>query len=103
MLLLFTKKEAFDWLAQGKKTIDIRKGNPKSADIAVFQSGRRSLRFKIVKKESGLLSEVLRLDNYKLVVPSAFDLCDAVKYLHTLYDVCDGIFTAYYVLPINST
>ena len=100
MPLFFARKEVFEWLVQGKKTIDIRKGNPHSGVVAFFQSGQRSLRFRIVKKESGQLEEILRLDNYKAVIPSALGLGDAVDYLQRIYGVGEGIFTAYYVEPL---
>ena len=95
--MFYARKEAFEWLAQGKKTIDVRKGNPLDGEIAVFQSGPRSLRLRIVKKESGRLEEVLRFDNFRAVIPSALVLEDAVDYLQRIYGVGDGIFTAYYV------
>ena len=83
----------------GQKTIDVRKGNTRCGEIAVFQSGPNVLRLKVVKTEVGLLLEVLRLDNFKAVIPSALELEDAVGYLERIYGVCDGIFTAYYVEP----
>ncbi len=94
------KKEVFEWLIRGQKIIDVRRGNPKPGEIAVFQSGPRILRLKIAKTESGQLSEVLRLDNFKSVIPSALELKDAVSYLESIYGVCDGVFTAYYVAPM---
>jgi hypothetical protein len=94
------KKEVFKWLSSGQKTIDVRKGEPKPGEIAVFQSGPGALRFRIVKRESGRLTEVLRLDNFKAVVPSAVVLGDAFDYLGRIYGVCDGVFTAYYVEPL---
>ena len=54
-------------------------------EIAVFQSGPRTLRLKIVKKESGRLEEILRLDNFRAVIPSALELGDAVDYLQRIY------------------
>lgn len=103
MPLLYARKEVFNWLKQGKKTIDVRKGNPQRGEIAVFQSGPHTLRLKIVKRESGRLTEILRLDNYKAVIPSAVELGDAVGYLRGIYGVCDGVFTAYYLasLPVS--
>lgn len=101
MPLFLAKKEVFEWLAQGKKTIDVRKGNPKPGEIAVFQSGPHVLRLKIVKKESGRLTEILRLDNYMAVIPSAVELGEAIDYLRGLYGVYDGVFTAYYVAPLG--
>ena len=96
----FAKKEVFKWLMNGQKTIDIRKGNLKSGDIAVFQSGPNVWRLKIVKTEVGLLSEILRSDNFKAVIPSALELEDVVSYLRRIYGVCNGVFTAYYVEPV---
>jgi ASC-1-like (ASCH) protein len=94
------KKEVFEWLMHGQKTIDVRKGNPKPGEIAVFQSGPRILRLKIVKTESGQLSEVLRSDNFKSVIPSALELGDAVSYLEKIYGDSNGVFTSYYIAPL---
>ena len=93
------KKEAYDWLKSGQKTIDIRKGNPFQGEIAVYLSGRKVLRMKIVKREAGRLEEVVRPDNYRSIVPSAATLEVAVAYLSKLYDGYDGVFTAYYLVP----
>jgi ASC-1-like (ASCH) protein len=95
--LLFAKKEVFIWLKEGKKTIDIRKGSPKPGDIALFQSGPLSFSMKILQKETGILRELLRLDNFREVIPSAVVLDDAFAYFHGLYGDCDGVFTAYYL------
>ncbi len=106
MPLLRTKKEVFEWLREGKKTIDIRKGNSQRGEIAVFEAGPHVLRLKIVRKQSGILTDLVRLDNYRQVIPSAGTLEDAIDYLRRLYGDCDGVFTAYYVekpkeLPVN--
>jgi ASC-1-like (ASCH) protein len=103
MPLLYARKEVFKWIKQGKKTIDIRKGTPKKGEIAVFQSGPYSLKFRIVKVECGLLVEVLRLDNYLLVIPSSRCLSEAVDYLRGIYGDCDGVFSAYYVEPLSNS
>jgi hypothetical protein len=94
------KKEVFQWLSQGQKTIDIRKGNPKLGEIAVFQSGSNVLRLRIVKIESGVLTDILRSDNFKSVIPSAAMLGDALGYLHGIYGAGGGVFTAYYLSPL---
>ena len=88
------------WLQTGKKTIDVRKGRCYRGEVAVYMSGRNVLRLKITKCEMGLLNEVVRLDNYRLVVPSARDVECAISYLHGLYVGYDGVFTAYYVEPL---
>ena len=95
-----TKKEAFEWLKIGEKTIDIRKGDPYRGEIAVYLSGRKVLRMKITKREMGRLEEVVRSDNYRLAVPSAVTVEGAIAYLRQLYDGYDGVFTAYYVAPL---
>ncbi|MCW4028224.1 MAG: hypothetical protein NWE92_01065 [Candidatus Bathyarchaeota archaeon] len=97
MPFLFAKKEVFQWLKDGKKTIDIRKGSPKSGELAVFQSGPSSLKFRVVKVVSGRLSEVLLEDNYRWIIPSAGCLAEAFAYFERLYGDCGGIFTAYYL------
>jgi len=91
------KKEVFDWLKQGKKTIDIRKGRPQQGAVAVFISGPYKLALKIVRVESGQLTDLIRVDNYRQVIPTASKLDDSLTYLRGLYGVYDGIFTAYMV------
>lgn len=95
--LFFARKEVFKWLVQGQKTVDIRKGNSVVGEFAVFQSGPQSVKFRIVKRESGKLEDILRLDNFRTVIPKAANLGDAIGYLRGIYGVYDGIFTAYYV------
>jgi len=95
-----TKKEAFEWLRIGEKTIDIRKGKCLRGETAVYLSGRNVLRLKIAKKETGLLREIVRSDNYKLIIPSAANVEIAVAYLLGIYEGYDGIFTAYYVVQL---
>ena len=96
-----TKKEAFEWLSTGKKTIDIRKDKPVLGEVAVYLSGRNVLRMKIVKSETGELGEVVRLDNYRVVIPSAATLDEAVAYVQRLYPSYAGVFTAYYIAPLE--
>jgi ASC-1-like (ASCH) protein len=100
MPFLLAKKEVFLWLKQGKKTIDVRKGNPKPGETAHFQSGPYSLDLRVVRTECGCLGEVVRPDNFRLVIPSAEVLGDAVAYLRRFYGDYDGVFTAYYLAPL---
>ena len=85
----------------GKKTIDIRKGNPFRGESAVYLSGRNVLRMKITKREAGTLEEVVRRDNFRLVIPPAMNLDDALAYLRGLYNGYDGVFSAYYVVLLE--
>ena len=91
------KKEVFQWLREGTKTIEVRKGHARHGDTAVFQSGATCLEFLIIRKETGQLTEVIRQDNFRLVIPSAKTLEDALGYLQRLYAVSDGVFTAYHL------
>ena len=99
--LLSAKKEVFTWVKDGKKTIDVRRGRPRGGDIAVFQSGRNHFRLLIVKRETGKLTEVVREDNYKQIIPSAASLGDALNYIVNLYEADSGVFTAYYLARSN--
>lgn len=97
MPLFPAKKEVFTWIKDGKKTIDVRKGKARRGEIAVFQSGPRYMRLQIIRKETGKLTEIIRTDNYRLVIPSAETRDGALGYLRGLYGADDGLFTAYYV------
>jgi hypothetical protein len=95
--LFRTKKEPFEWLGSNKKTIDVRKGNPLDGEIAVYLSGRKVLRMKIIKRETGKLTDVVRQDNFRLVI-----LDDALDYLRGLYIGYEGVFSAYHVVPLGN-
>ena len=55
---------------------------------------------KITERETGRLEQVVRSDNYRLVIPSALTIEEAVAYLRQFYDGYDGVFTAYHVASI---
>jgi ASC-1-like (ASCH) protein len=97
MPLFPAKKEVYAWLKEGKKTIEVRKGQARNGNTAVFQCGASYLRFPIVKRETGKLTEVIRKDNYKQVIPIAQCLEEALDYIQTLYSIEGCVFTAYYL------
>ncbi len=97
MPFFYAKKEVFQWLKENKKTIDIRKGMPHKGSTAVFQSGPQTLRRRVVRTEWGKLLDIVRQDNYQLIIPSAKSLGEAIEYLRGLYCEYDGVFTAYYI------
>ena len=97
MPLFRTKKEPFEWISLGKKTIDVRKGIPRRGEIAVYLSGRNVIKKRILKTETGKLSEVVQLNNFRQIIPSAETIEDAIIYLRRLYDSYENIFTAYYI------
>ncbi|HSV50367.1 MAG TPA: hypothetical protein VLH35_08615, partial [Candidatus Acidoferrales bacterium] len=84
-------------LKQGQKTIDVRKGKKRQGDRVQFISGPHRLEMRIVGCQSGRLSELIRVDNFRLVVPSAGSVEEAWAYLARFYGDYDGVFTAYFV------
>jgi len=98
----YAKKEVFEWLKEDKKTIDIRKGMPHKGDIAVFQSGPQILRRKVVRTEAGKLPGIVREGNYRLIIPPAKNLSEALTYLRGLFGDYEGVFTAYYLENNNA-
>jgi ASC-1-like (ASCH) protein len=102
LLTLWAKKEVLEWLKQGLKTIDVRKGKPRQGDRVLFVSGPHRLEMRIVDRQSGLLSELIRVDNFRLVIPSAGSVEEAWAYLGRFYGSYDGVFTAYLVEPVTA-
>jgi ASC-1-like (ASCH) protein len=89
------KKEVFEWIKTGQKTIELRKGKAKSGDQAVFQCGRKILRGEIVRKDEGNLQTLLQSLNFKQIIPTANSIEEAEVYIKKLYGTTDGTFTAY--------
>jgi ASC-1-like (ASCH) protein len=97
MPLLYARKEVFQALKEGKKTIDVRRGKPKGGDFAVFQCGPEVLKLRIVGVESGRLLELLRGNNFLKFIPWVNSLDEALAYVQGLYSDCSGVFTAYHL------
>jgi len=89
------KKEVFEWIQAGKKTIELRKGKAKSGDQAVFQCGRKVLRGKIVRKYEGSLTTLLQKLYLKQIIPTANSVEEAEAYIKKLYKTNEETFTAY--------
>ena len=96
MPLFLVKREIFEVIINKRKTIELRKGKAKKGDVAVFQCVRKSLRRRIIKKEEGNLTDVLRQDNFKNIIPSVNTLEEAINYIKNIYGTTEGVFTAYY-------
>jgi ASC-1-like (ASCH) protein len=89
------KKEVFEWIKAGKKTIELRKGKAKAGEQAVFQCGGNILRGKIVRRDEGNPSTLLHNLNFKEIIPTAKSIEEATAYIKKLYGATDGTFTAY--------
>lgn len=98
MPLFMAKKEVFEWLKSGAKTIDVRRGTPRKGGTAVFQSGACCLEFPIINREVGTLEEVITPENFRFVIPTARTLEEARGYLRRIYLSNDGgAYTAYHL------
>jgi hypothetical protein len=95
MPLFMVKKEVLNGYVLDGRPLSLG-DRAREGEKAVFQCGRNVLRGIIVKKEEGSLTDVLRQDNYKKIIPSANDLEEAITYLKSLYGIVEGTFTAYY-------
>ncbi|MEM3697863.1 MAG: ASCH domain-containing protein [Candidatus Bathyarchaeia archaeon] len=89
------KKEVFEWIKTGQKTIELRKGKAKIGDQAVFQCGRNIHRGKIISKDEGDLAALLLNLNFKEIIPTANNVEEAAAYIKKPYGATDGPFTAY--------
>jgi len=93
--LFMVKKEVFEWVKTGQKTIELRRGKAKAGDRAIFQCGRNILRGIIISKDEGNLLALLRNLNFKDIIPTANSIEEATAYIKKLYGTIDGTFTAY--------
>ncbi|NLF87595.1 hypothetical protein GX563_02090 [Candidatus Bathyarchaeota archaeon] len=97
LLTLLAKKEVYEWLKTGQKTIDVRRGKPRQGERVLFISGPHRLEMQIVDRQSGALSDLIRENNFRQVIPSAGSVDEAVNYLRRIYGDVEGVFTAYFV------
>jgi len=75
------KKEVFEWIITGKKTIELRRGKAKAGEQAVFQCGRKILRGKIVRTDEGNLLTLLQKIDFKQIIPTAHNVEEAKAYV----------------------
>jgi len=97
MPLFRTKREYFEWIENGQKTVDLRRGKAKQGDFAVFLCGRKVVRKRIIKRVEGEVCELITEKNYCQFVPVAHSRNEVLARLKKLYSDVDGTFTAYYI------
>jgi ASC-1-like (ASCH) protein len=96
MPAFLTKKEVFDWIITGKKTMELRKGKAQNGGRIAFLNGRNeSVRGKILRKHEGRLEDVLDIATYKSIIPTAKTLDEAMDFVKRLYPSTKGTFTTY--------
>ena len=100
MPLLLTKREYFDWIRSGTKTIDLRRGLARKGKVAVFMCGRETVRKRIAKAVEGPITGLVNEETYRRIVPDAPSLGGALERIRALYGNVEGTFVAYYLEPL---
>jgi ASC-1-like (ASCH) protein len=96
MPAFLTKKQVFEWIKAGEKTIELRSGKCLNGDRIAFLNGQgQCVKGRILWKREGRLEDVLNADTYRKIVPTAKSLDDALAFVRHIYPVSDGTFTAY--------
>ena len=90
------KKQVYDWVRTGQKTIELRKGKTQNGSCITFLNGRsQCVKGRILRKLEGKLDEVLNETTYRKIIPNAKTLDEAVEFIRQLYKSTEGTFTAY--------
>ncbi len=96
MPTFLTKKEVYDWIRNGEKTIELRSGKPMQGTNITFLNGRRqTVKARILRKREGKLEELLNVATYRKIVPTAGSLDEAIAFVKGIYPMTEGTFTAY--------
>ena len=96
MPTFLTKKQVYDWVLTGEKTIELRKGKSQNGDrIAFLNSQRQCVKGRILRKREGKLEDVLNAATYRKIIPTAKTLDEAVEFIKQIYQTTEGTFTAY--------
>ena len=96
MPVFLTKKQVFEWIKTGEKTIEIRRGKSQNRENIAFLNGQReSVKGRILRKREGKLEDVLNAATFSKIIPTAKSLDEAVAFVKRLYPSTDGTFTAY--------
>ena len=95
MPLFMVRREVFEWVQHGLKTVELRKGKAKAGEQAVFQCGRDIVRARITEKREGSLPSLLRSFPCDQIIPTARSVEEAEAYIRGLYGATGGTFAAY--------
>jgi ASC-1-like (ASCH) protein len=91
-----TKKQVFEWIKTGEKSIELRRGKSQNGNSIAFLNGQgQFVKGRILRKREGKLEEVLNAATYRRIVPAAKSLDEAVAFIKQIYHSTDGTFTAY--------
>ena len=91
-----TKKQIYDWIKAGEKTIELRSGKSLNGENITFLNGRRqTVKGRILRKREGKFEDLLNAATYLKIVPVAKSLDEAVAFVKEIYPLTEGTFTAY--------
>jgi len=91
-----TKKQVYEWIKTGDKTLELRKGKSRKGDAIIFLNGKgRFMKGRILRKREGKLEQLLNSTTYKSIVPTAKSLDEAFAFIRQIYPSSDGTFTTY--------
>jgi ASC-1-like (ASCH) protein len=96
MPAFLTKKQVFEWIKTGEKTIELRRGRSQNGDSIAFLNGQReSVKGRILRRREGRLEDVLNAATFRKIIPTAKNLDEAVAFVKHIYKSTDGTFTTY--------
>jgi len=91
-----TKKQVYQWIKRGEKTIELRSGKSLNGDNITFLSGRgQTIKARILRRQEGKLEDLLNAATFRKIVPSAKSLDEALTFVREIYPLADGMFTTY--------
>jgi ASC-1-like (ASCH) protein len=65
--LFIVKKEVFEWIRTGQKTIELRKGRAREDDRAVLQSGRNIIK-RLIQVKRGITANLSLAINLSIFI-----------------------------------
>jgi ASC-1-like (ASCH) protein len=96
MPAFLTKKQVFEWIKTGEKTIELRRGRSQNGDSIAFLNGQReSVKGRILRRREGKLEDVLNAATFRKIIPTAKSVDEAVAFVKQIYKSTDGTFTTY--------
>jgi ASC-1-like (ASCH) protein len=96
MPAFLTKKEVYEWIRSGEKTIELRSGKSISGNSITFINGiGQTVKARILRKQEGKLEDLLNPVTYRKIVPKATSLDEALAFVKKIYPLTEGTFTMY--------
>ena len=96
MPAFLTKRQVFEWIRSGEKTIELRSGKSLDGENITFISGRgQTVKARILRKQEGKLEDLLNLATFRKIVPTAKSLDEALAFVRAIYPLSNATFTTY--------